>query len=351
MVKVVFAILSILGILIVFAIDVVVSRILFRPGAEITAFTQLFTYGSAIPLCALAMVLVGQMEMLHLFRNRGLRPLNGFVTIMVTLLMLSPWLCSAGWLGGRSDQIEGYSWHIVWLGLSVIGGGVLVVLRGLRRPIEQSTQDLGATWIMIIYLGFLPSFAIMLRASRDVSPWDGAWLLLITLLVIKASDMGGYLIGVPFGRHKIAPTISPGKTVEGLIGGLTASVFVAIFLAWLGSSSVMTFFDDLSSRQSVSLLREYFAGLRDFFPEMCGLFGAVTQDGMNPLLRAAIFGLVVGGVGQFGDFLESVFKRDAGVKDSGHVMPRFGGILDLIDSPVLAMPVAWFLLTEVWGLA
>ncbi len=71
---------------------------------------------------------------------------------------------------------------------------------------------------------------------------------------------------------------------------------------------------------------------------------------MSPLVRAAIFGLVVAVVAQFGDLFESALKRDAGIKDSGQIMPRFGGILDLIDSPVLAFPVAWFLLTAVWAL-
>ena len=79
-------------------------------------------------------------------------------------------------------------------------------------------------------------------------------------------------------------------------------------------------------------------------------FGAESVPGaMHPILRGGVFGLVLSAVGQFGDLLESCFKREAGAKDSGNILPRFGGILDLIDSPVLAMPVAWFLLTYVWN--
>ena len=74
-----------------------------------------------------------------------------------------------------------------------------------------------------------------------------------------------------------------------------------------------------------------------------------APEGMPPLWRAAIFGLAMSAAGQFGDLVESCFKRDAGIKDSGKVMPHYGGILDMIDSPVLAMPVAWFLLTVVWN--
>ena len=72
------------------------------------------------------------------------------------------------------------------------------------------------------------------------------------------------------------------------------------------------------------------------------------STGTPPLLRTVLFGFCMSVAGQFGDLFESCFKRDAEVKDSGKVIPRFGGILDLVDSLVFAMPVAWFLLTMVW---
>ncbi len=72
-------------------------------------------------------------------------------------------------------------------------------------------------------------------------------------------------------------------------------------------------------------------------------------NGMSPVIRALVFGLVLSATGQIGDLFESCLKRDAGAKDSGNVIPRYGGILDLVDSPVLAVPVGWFLLTTVWN--
>ena len=96
-----------------------------------------------------------------------------------------------------------------------------------------------------------------------------------------------------------------------------------------------------------------------FRADLYGLIDDLTRsfaiqqdpDGMSPLLRAIFFGLAMSATGQFGDLIESSFKRDAHVKDSGELIPRFGGILDLIDSPVVALPIAWFLLTAVWNVA
>ena len=84
--------------------------------------------------------------------------------------------------------------------------------------------------------------------------------------------------------------------------------------------------------------------------DACQAFGRdVCPGAMDPLVRAAVFGAIIATVGLTGDLLESSFKRDVGVKDSGHVLPRFGGILDLIDSPLVAIPVAWLLLTTLWN--
>ena len=86
-----------------------------------------------------------------------------------------------------------------------------------------------------------------------------------------------------------------------------------------------------------------------FIGDMTGSFASVSPDSIFcPILRAVLFGVAMSVAGQVGDLFESCCKRDAGSKDSGRIMPQFGGILDLVDSPVFAMPVAWFLLTAVW---
>jgi phosphatidate cytidylyltransferase len=131
---------------------------------------------------------------------------------------------------------------------------------------------------------------------------QGAWILLSALAIIVAADTGAYFTGRAFGRVKLAPHVSPGKTWEGVIGGLLASAAVAwAAAAWFGWSAQQ----------------------------------------MLPL------SLTAAGLSVVGDLLESKMKRQARVKDSGHLFPGHGGVLDRIDSlsaglPVLALGFAWF---------
>jgi phosphatidate cytidylyltransferase len=228
---------------------------------------------------------------------------------MIAALVLTPWVISAGWLTSMPPSAGPLYSQVVVLIVTVVGAGVLAVV---RRDPEGTFRDMGATLLMIFYLGFLGSFAVSIRCNQAGPGAEGAWLLMVVILVTKASDIGGFFVGTAFGRHKLRPAVSPAKSVEGMAGGLVASALAAAImaLAMEGSSSV------------------------------------IAHDGGFPLAcRAAVFGLALSAAGQLGDLVESCFKRDAGLKDSGKVIPCFGGILDLIDSPVLAMPVAWFLLT------
>ncbi|MCP4379805.1 MAG: phosphatidate cytidylyltransferase, partial [bacterium] len=113
-------------------------------------------------------------------------------------------------------------------------------------------------------------------------------------------DIGAYFTGSAIGKHKLIPWLSPGKSWEGLIGGLVTAAGVSILITHLA-----------------------------------GLEIAIWQS--------AIFGVVIGLAGQFGDLCESLLKRSAKLKDSSKMVPEFGGILDIIDSPLLAAPVAYAL--------
>ena len=164
---------------------------------------------------------------------------------------------------------------------------------------------------------------------------QGAWLVLVFLAVTKVSDIGAYFVGSAIGRHKLIPWVSPGKTVEGCIGGICASAGLSV-LVWYFSRACASSptVADLTDAQAIAVA----------FGDAFSLFGAMS------LLQALIFGSLMSIVGQLGDLLESVFKRSAGTKDSARLIPQFGGVLDLVDSPVLAAPVAWFLLTYLWRL-
>jgi phosphatidate cytidylyltransferase len=302
----------------------------------------LFRRGSVIPAVVLAFCCVGAAEMVAMLRARGARPFAGFAFAMIVTLVLSPWLSAAGWLGQQPAVLEGLYWPVISIGLSIFGVGCLAILRG--DP-EGSTRDIAVTVLLILYLGFLPSFALQLRSGRDTAGNDGAWLLLITLLVSKSSDIGAYFAGTAFGRRRLIPSISPGKSVEGFVGGIVAAAFVGwlfasapAFASTRGAGLVGGPESEIPSGQ-IFLLFLHEITFRFSIPPHFSIF--------TPGTRGLFFGMVISIVSQIGDLLESCFKRDAGFKDSGQIIPHFGGVLDLMDSPILAVPAGWLLLTVV----
>ncbi len=292
---------------------------------------ELLRRGSILPLVILALFLRSGVELDRMLRAKGANPHTRFSFLLIALFMLTPWFCAAGLLGSGPSIKEEFYWMIVLMVIAVMGTGMLTVFR--QKP-EGTINDVGATLITIFYLGFMGSFAVLLRSGHDLATEKGAWLLLVVAMVTKASDIGAYLVGSTLGRHKLVPNISPGKTVEGMFGGLAASALLAMFFA------------------KVSLLFHptEFSAKANALVELASVDNPAVGDGMSPMVRACIFGIAVSFAGQIGDLFESCFKRDAGSKDSGNVIPRYGGILDLVDSPVLAIPIAWFLLTVVWGI-
>ena len=281
--------------------------------------------GTLIPLLFAGLVIAAGREMIRLMRAAGLRP-HAFVGLAMSLiLVLSPWLCSARLLGSSPSDVEGVRWQLIWLVVLLIG---TAVAQFRRRNTDQAIADVGATWMIALYLGLFPAFAVQLRCNGDIPGETAAWLVLVFLLVTKASDVGAFLVGSAIGRHKLAPVLSPGKSVEGAIGGILASSVVAVFFHQLyyGVSTVLP-------RDS-----DFLARLDEITRVFCGL----------EAWQAIVFGVLMSISGQLGDLLESGFKRAAGRKDSAALLPGFGGVLDLIDSPVMAAPVAWFVLSVWW---
>jgi phosphatidate cytidylyltransferase len=179
-----------------------------------------------------------------------------------------------------------------------------------RKQTNGAIQDIASTWFAAIYLGFLASFVIRLR--QDVAGAAGAWLVLYFITMVKFTDIFAYGTGMAIGRHKLIPWLSPGKTIEGLIGGLAGTAGMAMLLLY---ASVII----------------------------------KTDTGQHPIapavyVWAGLMGALLGGIGQIGDLMESLLKRGAGQKDSARLLPGFGGVFDLLDSPLLAGPLAWALL-------
>jgi phosphatidate cytidylyltransferase len=164
----------------------------------------------------------------------------------------------------------------------------------------------GGVALSFVYLGLAFGFILAIRRGHS------AWTLLYLLALVKGCDTGAYFVGTAWGRRKLIPWLSPGKTWEGLIGGAVVAAGLGAVGAW-----ILTRWDDGA--------------------------GALR---LSPAV-GAVLGGVLGILGQVGDLLVSLLKRDAHQKDSGHLLPGFGGVLDLLDSPLLAAPAAFWLLAAV----
>ena len=326
--------MAIAVLVLLFVQDVVIAREALHVQGPLGS---LLARGSLVPVLLVVVLMRGSFEMTRMLRAKGARPHAGFANVCILFLFLAPWLSAAGWLGDGVTEQEGLVWQVLGVTAALLGTGVLTIL---ARDPQGSVRDLGATMLMVSYLGLLGGFATMLRCGKDVPGNEGAWLLLIVLLVTKVSDIGAYFTGKAIGRHKLIPTISPGKSIEGAVGGVIASAFVAAGFAALPSLLPSAVIGE-TQRPGLMLLYDL---TRSFSVH------TITSE-ISPIARAFIIGALLSIAGQFGDLIESCFKRDSGVKDSGHLLPQYGGILDLVDSPLFAMPVAWFLLRVVWKIA
>lgn len=166
-----------------------------------------------------------------------------------------------------------------------------------RSPLEQSLRDGAMTLFGVLYLGLTLGTLSMTRLLPR-----GEWLIFFLLLVTWASDTGAYLVGTLYGRHRLAPTISPKKTVEGLVGGWIAAIIAGYAARWW------------------------------FLPELSGL---------DCLILATLLTIA----GLWGDLAESAMKRTVGMKDSGGILPGHGGMLDRLDSLLFATPVFYYYIT------
>ena len=163
-----------------------------------------------------------------------------------------------------------------------------------------------ATILGIVYVGVLGSFLAQLRFLHG--PDHGLFALALVVGATKGTDIGAYTFGKLFGRHLMTPRLSPKKTWEGAAGGLIFSVAIVTGLCFLE----------------------------------LGVTGQMTLPAWPGRLA---FALGVSVAGQIGDLAESMLKREAGVKDASSIIPGFGGVLDLLDSLMLAAPAGWAILT------
>jgi phosphatidate cytidylyltransferase len=198
--------------------------------------------------------------------------------------------------------------HLQWHGALPLGPLLLFVMTAILLFYLVSKQDLSRSLVDVsvlifgtLYIGFTLGHLLLTRALPD-----GIFLIFFVVLVTWAGDTGAYYAGMSMGRTPLAPSISPNKTVEGLLGGCLLAVMIALIArAW-------------------------------FIPSFT-------------ILDAVMLGLVLTVVGLIGDLSESMFKRSAGVKDSGGLIPGHGGVLDRLDSLLLTAPTYYYYVTLVKG--
>uniref|UniRef100_A0A7V4AND3 Phosphatidate cytidylyltransferase n=1 Tax=Thermus tengchongensis TaxID=1214928 RepID=A0A7V4AND3_9DEIN len=244
--------------------------------------------GAALILPTLVFVLWrGSLELRDMLAKRGIRLNLPFLVGGGVLLFLF----SLPQLYWHFPQVP---WREVALGLFLLGSFSHELLRG------ADLTRFAFTLMAFLYLPWSLGYVLLLREIPDSTL--GLWTLSLPLVASFATDIGAYFVGRTLGRQKLAPEISPGKTVEGSLGGIAVS-FLALAL--------------------------YTGLVREVFP-----FG---------LLELWLFSLLLSLAAQLGDLVESMLKRYCGVKDSGHFLPGHGGLLDRIDSLLFTFPLTYFL--------
>jgi len=255
----------------------------------------------------IVIILLGQREFYRLIEDKGAQP-----------------LVSYGLVAGAALPVVAYVGNEYHATLLMTATLLVVMVRQLgKQQIKDSLASISGTFFGVFYVGWLLSHTIVLRQFHaavnarfgpgaadqiGIAPEAGIFFMIYALTVVIWCDTGAYFAGRAYGRRKLAPRISPGKTIEGAIGGVIAGTLAGLIAK----------------------------GLFEFFwPALSHPLGWGA---------ALVFGVVISLVGIVGDLVESLLKRDAAVKDTGTLLPGFGGVLDRIDAPLLAIPVTYYLL-------
>jgi len=252
--------------------------------------------GLALAVLCVGLAVVGFLEIARMADKTGLGALPTSGIIGSVAIGTFPYWWSL--IDSGAGQLQ---WSpMVATRLMLLLMGMVVVLVFVEQMVRYRTAGaigrIACTFLALAYISVGTALIISLRLTHGMD------LLLLFLVAVKFTDMGAYFTGKAFGKHKMIPWLSPGKSWEGLAGGLAIA-----------------------------------AGASALAVRIMGIKEIATWE-------ALVFGAVVGAAGQLADLCESLLKRSADVKDSGALVPNFGGVLDMVDSPLLSIPVATALL-------
>jgi phosphatidate cytidylyltransferase len=253
------------------------------------------------------LALSGLIEFYGIAEKRGMVNFKWCGMFGGLLLMVGTFLNVTGRLGTSGSPARVNDFETSFLILFVLG---LCVRQFISKTNTAGLTAIATTLFGLMYVPWLLNFIqkISFFPFPPGSPVDaGKFFLLYFILVTKFSDMGAYAVGSLIGKHKMIPRISPGKTWEGFGGAILVSTCASITFVYF--------------------------------------FGA-KMVGMN-YLHATILGVILSVAAVIGDLIESLFKREAGVKDSGKLFPGIGGILDLLDSLLFNAPLMYLYLRHI----
>lgn len=237
--------------------------------------------GTILGLLIVILIILAQLELSDLAASKDLK-------IFIPISTVASILLATTWYWPQIIEIAPLIYLSFVMAFTLLG---LFLYQYIRYGTTAVLANCGINCFSIIYLGLLSGFVLAMRIDFGLRP------LLMFIYVVKCSDIGAYAIGSLFGKHKFSPKISPGKTWEGMAGAAAAAIVVA--LAFAAGFDIMVWW------------------------------------------LALIFGFCFACIAQAGDLAESMMKRDAQKKDSGNKVPSFGGVLDIVDSPLVAAPFGY----------
>jgi phosphatidate cytidylyltransferase len=274
-----------------------VTRVLFAVVAIPIVLWAVWQGGTPLVLLLATASALASWEFARLARGAGHQP---FVIVIVIVAFLLP-IAARGVIEGT------FTPPVFALGI-VIVLGVLAAALFFRRPDQRPVGAAATTVLAVLYPAGSLSFAYALRYHNYViGAAGGTALLMFPMVVAWATDTAAFFVGKAFGRRKLMPAVSPNKTVAGAVGGLIFAVLVSLFYVRYALIPYASLTMTMPMTMTVALL--------------------------------------VSASAQIGDLVESQFKREAGVKDSSHLIPGHGGVLDRLDSLFFTIPVTYFLLT------
>lgn len=271
-----------------------VRRVGFAVVAIPLALALVWYGGLALALLLAVAGALGARELFDLAARQGIRPIRPLG--LVSAGALAPIAYAALVVPDFRMWIQTAWPYLAVLWIILLLSWVLAV----RAPTDKPLSAAGVTLLAVTYTGALPAFLLVIRHTQySLRSWAGAWLVFYPLIVTWVCDTAAMFGGRALGGPKLAPTVSPGKTRSGSTAGLLGGLLVAPVFAAL------------------------------VFPRV----------GLEvPLWQLLVIAGILSVIGQIGDLAESLFKREAGVKDSSHLIPGHGGVLDRFDSLYFVIP-------------